>query len=163
MMARPPLPIGTHGRIRVYKLGSKRYQARTQFRDHDGVIRHVERVGASQAGAQQLLLAALRDRGKASRSGEITAESTVRELGELWLAEIERAVGLGKRSPNTLALYRLQFDRHVRDGIGRLRVRELSTGRLDRFVVEVHDRHGTAAAKTVRTCLLYTSPSPRDS
>ncbi|MBP2369731.1 site-specific integrase [Pseudonocardia parietis] len=152
-MARPPLPIGTHGRIRVYKLGPKRYQARTQFRDHDGVIRHVERVGWSQAGAQQVLLAALRDRGKASRSGEITGDMSVRELGELWLAEIERAVGLGKRSPNTLALYRLQFDRHVRDGIGRLRVRELSTGRLDRFVVEVHDRHGTAAAKTVRTVL----------
>ncbi|MER5672567.1 site-specific integrase [Pseudonocardia alni] len=152
-MARPPLPIGTHGRIRIYKLGPKRYRARTQFRDHDGVIRHVERVGSSSAGAEQTLLTALRDRGRATRSGEISADSTVRELGELWLSEIERAVSLGKRSPNTLALYRLQFGRHVRDGLGRLRVRELSTGRLDRFVIEVHDRHGTAAAKTVRTVL----------
>lgn len=152
-MARPPLPIGTHGRIRVYRLGTKRYRARTQIRDHDGVIRHVERIGTSDAGARQLLITALSERGRAARDGEITADSTVRELGALWLGEIERAVKLGKRSPNTLALYRLQYDRHVRDGVGRLRVRELSTGRLDRFVVEVHDRHGTAAAKTVRTIL----------
>jgi hypothetical protein len=32
-------------------------------------------------------------------------------------------------------------------------VRELSTGRLDRLVIEVHDRHGSAAATTVRTVL----------
>lgn len=109
-MARPPPLIGTHGRIRIYKLGPKRYRARTQFRDHDGVIRHVERVGSSSAGAEQTSLAALRDRGRATRSGEISADSTIRELGVLWLPEIERAVSLCKRSPNTLALYRLRFD-----------------------------------------------------
>lgn len=152
-MARPPLPIGAHGRIRVYRLGPKRFRARTQVRDNDGVIRHVERMGASDAGARQLLVAALADRGRAAQDGEITEDSTVRELGALWLGEIERAVRLGKRSPNTLAHYRLQYDRHVQQGVGRLRVRELSTGRLDRFVMEVHDRHGTAAAKTVRTIL----------
>ncbi|MER7433091.1 hypothetical protein [Pseudonocardia alni] len=32
-------------------------------------------------------------------------------------------------------------------------MRELSTGRLDRLVIEVHDRHGSAAATTVRTVL----------
>lgn len=31
--------------------------------------------------------------------GEITGESTVRALGEPWLAEIDHAVWLGKRSP----------------------------------------------------------------
>jgi integrase len=74
-------------------------------------------------------------------------------LGELWLAEIDRAVRLGKRSPTTAQQYRYRFERHVRDGLGRLRVRELTVARLDRLVTEVHDRFGRAAAKTTRTVL----------
>ena len=152
-MGRPPLPLGTHGRIRVYRLGPKRYRARTQFRDLDGMIRDVERTGPSQAAAENLLRVALRDRDRAVRDGDITGESTVRALGELWLAEIDRLVGKGKRSPTTAQAYRYRYDRHIRDGIGALRVRELSVARLDRLVMQVHDRYGVAAAKTTRTVL----------
>ena len=152
-MARPPLPIGTHGRIRIYQLGPKRFRARTNYRDHDGVIRDVERTAQSRAAAENTLRAALRDRGRVSRDGEIDRDSTVRVLGELWLAEIDRAVQLGKRSPTTAEAYRYRWDRHVRDGLGSLRVRELTVSRLDRLVVQVHDRYGTGAAKTTRTVL----------
>jgi integrase len=152
-MSRPPLPLGTHGRIRIYRLGPKRYRARTQIRDYDGVVRDVERTGQSGAAAEILLKAALRDRGRAARDGEINSESTVRQLGELWLAEIDRAVRLGKRSPSTAQAYHYRFGRHIRDGIGALRLRELSVSRLDRLVIEVHDRFGTSAAKTTRTVL----------
>jgi integrase len=117
------------------------------------VVRNVERTGQSSAVAEIALKAALRDRERAARDGEINNESTVRQLGELWLAEIDRAVRLGKRSPSTAQQYHYRFDRHVRDGLGALRVRELSVSRLDRLVVEVHDRFGTAAAKTTRTVL----------
>jgi integrase len=152
-MARPPLPVGTHGRIRVYQLGPKRYRARTQVRDHDGVIREIERTAPSRAAAENRIREAVRDRARAARDGEITPETTVRALGELWLAEIDRAVALGKRSPNTVHQYRYRFDRHVRDGLGALRVRELSVAKLDRLVMQVHDRFGVAAAKTTRTVL----------
>jgi integrase len=152
-MARPPLPVGTNGTIRVYRLGPQRFRARTQVRDHDGVIRDVERTGRSKAAAEALLKEALRDRGRAGRDGEITGESTVRALGELWLAEIDRSVKLGKRSPTTAAQYRYRFERHIRAGLGALRVRELTVSRLDRLVTEVQDRYGTAAAKTTRTVL----------
>lgn len=117
-MARPPLPVGTHGQIRVYRLDSKRFRARTQFRDHDGVVRGVARTGPSASMAENLLKVALRDRGRAARDGEITGDTSVRELGELWLSEIDRAVQLGKRSPTTAHQYRYRFDRHVRDGLG---------------------------------------------
>jgi len=152
-MARPPLPVGTHGKIRVYRLGTKRYRARTQFRDHDGVVRPVERTSSSASGAESVLKAALRDRGRVARAGELTAEMTVRALGELWLKEIDRAVSMGKRSPNTASQYRYRFDRHVRDGVGMLRIREITVSRLDTLVNSVHDRYGTAAAKTTRTVL----------
>lgn len=36
-MARPPLPIGTAGKIRREQLGPNIWRARTQFRDYDGV------------------------------------------------------------------------------------------------------------------------------
>jgi integrase len=152
-MGRPPLAVDTHGRIRVYRLGPKRFRARTQVRDHDGVIRDVERTGSSASGAEQLLKVALRDRGRVTKAGEISGDSTVQALGELWLAEIDRAVRLGKRSPTTAHQYRYRFERHVRDGLGALRVREVTVSRLDRLVTEVHDRFGTAAAKTTRTVL----------
>jgi hypothetical protein len=152
-MGRPPLPLGTHGRIRVYRLGPKRFRARTQVRDHDGVIRDVERTGTSQAGAENLLRVALRDRDRAVRDGEITGETSVRALGELWLGEMDRLVRQGKRSPTTAQAYRYRFDRHIRDGIGALRVRELSVSRLDRLVAQVQDHYGVAAAKITRTVL----------
>lgn len=152
-MARPPLPLGTHGRIRVEKLGPKRFRARAKFRDHDGVVREVERTGSSATAAENLLKVAVRDRGRTGHDGDITGDSTVRALGELWLAEIERSVTMGKRSPTTAQQYRYRFERHIRDGLGSLRIRELSVSRLDRLVVQVHDRYGTAAAKTTRTVL----------
>ena len=57
------------------------------------------------------------------------------------------------RSPETAKQYRYRFDRHVRDGVGALRVRELSASRLGRLVVQVQEPYGTAAAKSTRTVL----------
>ncbi|WP_344024845.1 site-specific integrase [Pseudonocardia kongjuensis] len=116
-------------------------------------MRDVERTAQSRAAAENALRIALRDRGRVSRGGEINRDSTVAEVGELWLAEIDRAVRLGKRSPTTSEAYRYRWDRHVRDGLGMLRVRELTVSRLDRLVVQVHDRYGVGAAKTTRTVL----------
>jgi integrase len=152
-MARPRLPLGTHGEIRVESVRSGRYRARAKVRDHDGVVREIERTATSRAAARARLVEAVRDRDRAARDGEITGESTVRALGELWLADIDRAVAQGKRSPTTAQQYRYRFNRHVRDGVGALRVRELSVSRLDRLVVQVQERYGVAAAKTTRTVL----------
>jgi integrase len=116
-------------------------------------VRDVERTGPSISAAENLLKIALRDRGRGARDGEVTDDSTVRELGELWLAEIDRAVRPGKRSPTTAQQYRYRFDRHVRNGVGMLRLRELTVARLDRLIQHVHDRFGVGAAKTTRTVL----------
>ena len=50
-MGRPPLPVGTYGKIRVYEMGEKRYRACTLYRDYDGVTRPVERIGRSRTAA----------------------------------------------------------------------------------------------------------------
>ena len=42
-MGRPPLPLGTWGRIRRYQVGPKTWRAVANYRDYDGVTRPVER------------------------------------------------------------------------------------------------------------------------
>ena len=87
-MGRPPLPLGTHGEIRTYRLGQKKWRARTLYRDYDGKVRAVERVGPSKAGATTNLREALRDRARTAVGDEITASAKVKVVGELWLREL---------------------------------------------------------------------------
>ena len=60
-MGRPPLPLGTHGAIRCYKVDSG-YRARTLARDYDGRTRAVERWGKTKGAAERALKLAVRDR-----------------------------------------------------------------------------------------------------
>ncbi|GGS21285.1 phage integrase [Actinokineospora fastidiosa] len=152
-MGRPSLPVGTHGAIRCYRLGPKRYRAVTDYRDYDGRTRRVERTAASRTGAEQRLKEALRDRGRTSGGSEITAESKVAVVAEQWMANILEAVEDGRRSPGTADVYRARLDKQVLPAIGALRLREVTVSRLDRLVSEVQKRHGKSTAKTTRTVL----------
>ncbi len=53
-MVRPPLPIGTSGRVRTYRTPSG-WRARTSYREYDGVTREVEKHGRTEATAERLL------------------------------------------------------------------------------------------------------------
>jgi hypothetical protein len=88
---RPPLPVGTYGRIQVYRLSWGGFRARVRYRDYDGVTRHIERVGPSRTGAENNLKQALRDRARVSTDGEITAQTKVSRLAELWLRDIDES------------------------------------------------------------------------
>jgi site-specific recombinase XerC len=55
--------------------------------------------------------------------------------------------------PGTLRAYRDRPDRQVIPALGSLRVRELSTGMVDRHLRAVRDKHGAAMAKLCRTVL----------
>ena len=68
-MARPPLPIGTYGKIKVIQLDANTFRARAKYRDYDGYTRPVERVGASRTKAETRLKEALRDRGRTATEG----------------------------------------------------------------------------------------------
>jgi hypothetical protein len=77
-MARPPLPLGTHGAVRIYSTAGG-FRARTLYRDYDGATRAVERTGRSRSAAESMLKLALRDRSRADVAGEITANGGVSE------------------------------------------------------------------------------------
>jgi integrase len=147
---RPPLGLGTYGEIRVYELAPGRHKARTLYRDFDGQTRPVARNGKTKNAAIQALKDHLRDRVREAGAGEdITASSKVEALAEAWWTEFEK---LGK-SPGTLRLYRDRLDNQVLPGVGKLRVRELTTGACNRFIASVGEHHGAAIAKATRTVL----------
>ena len=54
-VGRPPLPLGTHGKVLLIAQPSGQVKARARFRDFDGRVRPVSEVGPSRAAAERAL------------------------------------------------------------------------------------------------------------
>ena len=143
-MGRPALPLGTHGKITVWPEGG-RFIARTKFRDLDGVVRFVKRSGKTKAAAERALKAALADRHAPTKGAEVTPETRVARVAELWFEEFERAVGAGRRSPGTLDTYRVIYRVHVAPELGELLVREVTTPAVDRALSAIKAKSASRA------------------
>ena len=146
-MGRPPLPVGTFGKIDFQVLGKDRVRARASFRDYDGHRRSVTRYGSRRAHAERRLREALRDRG----TGEDSASATSRlsDVAALWLAEVDDS----DLAWGTKRLYRFTAESYVLPGVGELRLREVTVPAIDRLLAAVNSNHGTAAAKSTRSVL----------
>jgi integrase len=154
-MSRPPLPLGTYGKIKTWQDG-KTWLARVQFRDYDGMIRMVKRSGRTRAATERALRAALADRQTPVKQAEITAETKIAKVAELWLAEVERAVDGGTKSPGTLDAYRSIYQRHVQPALGSLRGREVDIPVVDRVLTAIKPKtvSGARTAKIVISGLM---------
>lgn len=145
-VARPPLPVGTWGAVRVEAVPGG-WRARTRFRDYDGVTRDVERRGPTKGAARAALTSALTERSTPS-GDEITAESRVREVLAVWYAEHEDGW-----ATNTRRRYRSMIDDHLEPGIGALRVREATVPALDRLIKRLAADVGAPTAKLAKSVL----------
>ena len=145
-MGRPPLPVGTWGDINVQTTASGRYEARTRYRDYDGVTRYVRRAGDTPRKAKTALTAALADRAR-TVGEEITAESRLTDLATMW------ADTLNDRSDSTRHAYRQSLDHHLLPALGQRRLREITTQTVERTLNTITDRHGPATARRARTVL----------
>lgn len=148
-MARPPLPLGSHGAVATTQLGPRRFVARTRRRDEDGITRKVEASGTSAAQASRHLMAALAQR-RAQSTDEITASTRLAVVVERWLDDVERS----DRSTGTRRLYRQTADLHVVPRIGALLVREATVPRLDAYVRALGEEVGPSTSKLARTVVL---------
>jgi len=148
-MPRPPLPIGTYGKIRTVKEAGGTWTARAGFRDYDGITRDVERAGPTRVQAENALREALRDRAKIVGNGDLTPDTKVKDLAEQWWSEWKRQ----PHSPNTTYNYRRKMDLFILRGLGELRLREFSVARANRFLRDIEDNHGASNAKMTRTVL----------
>lgn len=124
------------------------FRARARFRDFDGVVRLVERRGDSDRQAESALLEALRERTRRGPAMGLQGSDTFATAAALWLARVQKLADLGQRSPGTVETYKRQLESHVLPALGKLRLRELSTPLVDRYVNDVHEQVGA----TGRTC-----------
>ncbi|MBB2943212.1 integrase [Actinoplanes lutulentus] len=140
-MARPPLPIGTYGAIRTEQVGPNRFRARTRFRDYDGKTRDVEATDVSSPAAIRALKVKLRDRA-IPNDDEISRDTRASSLSEKWIEELTDEERI---APQTIDRYRGTLRTAILPALGELRIREVTVGRLDRFLREIAKNHPSKA------------------
>lgn len=158
-MARPPLPIGTWGKIRTYpthhnnKGKPDRFRAVAKYRGHDGRTRQVEGHGRSRTAAENNLRAKLKEAAATSRKGELTSMHRFAVAAAMWLERLSGAVNEGRRSPGTLRVYRLHLDKHILPALGDVRLGEITTPMLDRVIATIKTEISGSSAKTSRSII----------
>ena len=152
-MPRPPLPIGSYGKIDVVPWPCGGYLARARFRDEDGVTRKVERSGPTKTAARNNLLTAFKERSHRASGPELTADSRFSVAAALWLAEIVSGANAGLMSANTAELYERQLRNHALPALGALCLREVTTPRVDTALRRLREDYGASTAKTTRSVI----------
>lgn len=147
-MGRPPLPVGTFGKIDFLTIKRGHVRARARYRDYDGVVRPITRYGPSRPKAESELRRALRDRVSPS-SGQIAGDSRVRDLAAVWLDEVASR----DLATATKEMYSDVVSRHIAPGLGALRLSEVTVPVTDRFIKLTATRSGAGTAKAARTVL----------
>lgn len=148
VMGRPPLAVGTAGKVRHYKVEAG-WRARAWLRDYDGVTREIERTAPTKAAASSRLAQAVRDRMRVDEAGEIKPDTKVRVLADRWLQEIRNS----DRATGTIRAYEDRVSNQVMPALGNLRIQELTTATVDRHLKAVGETHGAGVAKLTRTVL----------
>lgn len=145
-MGRPPLDIGTYGRIRTYTLPDGSSRAETLYRDYDGVTRPVKRVGKSAAAAERNLKKALTDRQRPDE-GQIGPDSRFSDVAKAWIADVKRTT---RGTTYDRYVGRLAF---VEKAFGALRIRECTTSRCDAWVRRLELGMAPNTVRSYRTVL----------
>jgi integrase len=154
MAGRPPLRIGSHGKITREYVGSGVWVARCKFRDTDGVTRRVERRGQADEHdkhgklAEDLLIEALKDRRPPAVGDEITIDTAGSALTD---RHIERLAEDG-RSPATIDTYEFAAGKLAKF-IGGVRVSEATPPRVDAAIRSMRTAHGATMARQAKTIL----------
>ena len=87
IMARPPLGLGTSGRVRSYRTPAG-WRARTAYRDYDGITREIQRHASTKAKAERALAEAVRDRTRHDNGADIRPDMRVAALAEAWFRDV---------------------------------------------------------------------------
>jgi integrase len=147
------LDIGEHGDVRYREKLNGRVAASVYFRNAQGVRKRIEATGDSKASARRRLFATLGEAMAAGGPG-YSPRSTFADVAADWLESLDELVAAGRRSPRTVALYRHALARHVLPGLGGLRLSELTSARMDRFI---RDRRRAAGYSVAKLCRSVTS------
>lgn len=152
MTGRPPLPVGTHGRITTRQLGGKLWEARCRFRDADGETRQLRRRARSRSAAENAVKAALSER-RHTAGAHLGPDSRVRDAAAHWFEQRQAQQEAGELAHSTLTVYRSAWTLYVEPALGGLRLREVTVARCEVWKLELRTRKGASATKSARTVL----------
>lgn len=146
-MARPPLQIGSHGKITVTESGGQ-WKALARFRDTDGVTRPVARWGPTPKAAEKALQAAFDER-RGKSATQLTRKSKVRDIAKDWIAKVERT-----RKGTTFDTYSLYLRNVIEPELGNLYLHECTVPRLEDLMDDLEEKgYSAEARRTVRTVI----------
>ncbi|MFD6175550.1 MULTISPECIES: tyrosine-type recombinase/integrase [unclassified Isoptericola] len=143
-MARPRIPIGTHGDIHYEESDTGRITAVTIFRDFDGRNRKVRATGQSRSEAKRNLNAKLARKQLASGSGDLTADSLFTVLAEAWLEHLDET---NKLAVSTRYRYERDLRTLVLPALENFTLREITVRRVDRMLQDLNKRSYNRAQK----------------
>lgn len=143
-------PIGTFGTIYFEKLPSGQVRARTRYRDDDGQLRRVSAAADTQKAAERSLKEAIAARASRTTYTEVTPDSSFKRLVELWLDDLDLE---NKVADSTRALYERNMRQLVMPAFENYTLREITTGRVDRFLNTLAKSKSYSTAKQAKTVL----------
>ncbi|MCB0909150.1 MAG: site-specific integrase [Nocardioidaceae bacterium] len=149
-MARPRLPIGTHGSITSLVLPDGRVEVRTRYRDGDGKTRQVSVRAASRSAATTELKKRLAARNLYQPvDTALTLDSVFTELVDYWLADLDLE---GRLAPSTRFNYERDMRQSVLPHFEHLTLREIGVARCDALLKQLA-KTSYARAKRAKTVL----------
>lgn len=149
-MGRPRTPIGTFGEIHFENTPSGQVRARARYRDDDGQVRRVSAVGSTQKTAERNLKEQLGNRTSRTNYNEVTPDSSFKQLVDLWLDDLDLT---GKLAESTRALYERNMRQLVLPVFEHYALREITVGRVDRFLKALAAGKSYSTAKQAKTVL----------
>lgn len=150
-MARPRTPIGTFGNIEFTTMPNGAIRARTRVRDYDGRVRRVEASGPTRTLAEHRLKERVLDRTRSGPgSDELTADSSFPHLVAVWLEDLDLE---GRVAGSTRDLYERNMRQLVLPEFGAYSLREITVGRVDRFLKRLATEKSYSTAKQAKTVL----------
>lgn len=150
---RRPLRPGHHGKITVRQVAPGVHEARCLYRDLAGEVRRPAARAGSKSGADAALQDRMTEMATEARSGEITRDTRLRVVVEMWLKDLDHQVEHGARAPTTARTYRSYLTGHILPRFGALPLREIKPGAVNTFVQKVRSDMGYESAKKVKSLL----------
>ncbi len=152
-MGRPPMPIGSHGKIHTKQLPNKVWEASARFRDHDGTTPRVRRTGRTKTAAENALKKKLVALVTEIRGKEINLDTRFRTIIDLWIEEIELAAQLGDMAEGSVRQFKSYIKNWIKPAFGALQMRELSVLGFESLVDRARDKKSYDTASSIKAVL----------
>lgn len=134
-MARRRLEPGEIGKVRTWQVRRGLWKAEAGYRDHAGSSGKARISGRTENEARQALLDEIDERLNDLSDGTVETTTSVSDAAEIYFENrmIDARAGIGRANPRSIKIYRSTAKNWITPYLGDLAVRELTSGRLDRY------------------------------